>query len=664
MKLKTLFRISVDKKKGLIGFGLGLLSLCVLYLLRNVYIASESDGLTNGWLLGFPLVVAFTVLGFLRIESEHPVVCTVLNICWSLVSAVAAILGVMAAVECLGIWRMPLYNILLNVAFFFACVGIAYTATGRFRRSVNIVSGFQFVVSMINSFVWQFRGRELLFSDLSAAGTALTVVQEYSPVFSLKMAMGMLLWLMVVFSQFSLPRDTVTKNWKSRCAAILAAAGLFAFTVFGSVDIPIQTWASRGSGVNGFYINFMISIRNAMIRPPENYSEAAVEAIVQDYTDPQDSGAADAPNIIVIMNESFVDFRVLGENFNTNESVLPFFDSLQENTVRGYALTSAYGGHTANAEFEFLTGLSMGMLPVGSTPYQQYISRDTFSMVWLMEQYGYRCSSTHPYFARGWARENTYPLLGFQESTFIDDYPQENLLREWVSDQEMYEYVVDMLENADSRQPQFLFGITMQNHGGYNYVGPNYTQTIELEGYSAEYPWAEQYLSVLHESDKALEYLLTYLENCGKDTVVVFFGDHFPSVETGLYNEILGGGFDTLDKQILQYKVPFLIWANYDIEEAYIDCTSLNYLGNYLLQAAGLERPAYYQFLAELEAAIPAMNAMGYYSLTQNCFLTYDQAQGAEKEWLDKYAMIQYNSLFDEETRSSAFFEKYLPAIE
>lgn len=662
MKTSSLFRITLDKKKGLIGLALGLVSLCVLYLLRDVYIASESDGLPGGYLIGFPIAVMFLIVGLIRIESKNPIITGFLNACWYLVSAVAAIFGVMAAVECLGIWRMPMYIIFLNVVLFTAFVGVAYTFTGRLKLSVTIISLIELLVACINSFVWQFRGREILFSDLSAAGTALTVVSEYMPIFTLKMAIGLFLWMLVLFSQFSLPADVCRKSLKVRLAAFVTAMILLTFTVFSSRDIPIQTYSGRGSSWNGFYINFIISIRDSIIRAPENYSPETVESIENDYASADGETAdTDYPNIIVIMNESFTDFRVFGEHFNTNQPVLPYFDSLQENTVRGFALSSAYGGHTANSEFEFLTGLSMGYLPVGSIPYQQYISENTFSLTWLLESHGYSCFSTHPYHESGWGRKITYPRLGFKQSTFLPDYPQENLVREYVSDQEMYEYVLQKLDEGPADQPRFIFGITMQNHGGYRYVGENYTKHIDLNGYSTEYPWAEQYLSVLHESDKALEYLLTYLEGYEEDTVVVFFGDHFPSVEAALYNEIHGAPLATLDEQMLQYTVPFMIWANYDIEEKTVNRTTLGHLGHYLLDAAGIEQPAYYQFLAELEQHIPAMNQSGYFSLANNCFIRYEEAQGAEKEWLDKYAAIQYNALFDSKNRSNMFFNQYIP---
>ena len=223
----------------------------------------------------------------------------------------------------------------------------------------------------------------------------------------------------------------------------------------------------------------------------------------------------------------------------------------------------------------------------------------------------------------------------------------------------MYESVLKVLKEQED-SPLFLFGITMQNHGDYIYTGENYEQTIFLEEYSMDYPMAEQYLTLLHETDKAVEYLLTELENYPEDTVVVFFGDHFPPVEGDFFQEVHGGPFETLSEQQLQYTIPFFIWANYDIPEKTVDCTSLNYLARYLLETAGLELTPYYRFLEDMEEAIPSMNALGYYSVSQQTYLPLDEAEGEEARWLNRYQILQYNSLFDDSNPSEHFWGQYM----
>lgn len=220
----------------------------------------------------------------------------------------------------------------------------------------------------------------------------------------------------------------------------------------------------------------------------------------------------------------------------------------------------------------------------------------------------------------------------------------------------MFEEIIKVHQQQDENTPLFLFGVTMQNHGGYTYEGPNYEKTITLEGYSRNYPEAEQYLSLIHETDKAVKHLIEYYESIERDVVIVFFGDHMPNVETAFYEELNGGAFDTLDKQMQKQMVPFFIWANYDIEEKNVPCTSINYLSTYVLEAAGIPLPPYQQFLKETESQIPAINAYGYYSMERQGFISLEEASGAEQEAIHAYEILQYNDIFGEENRSEHFF--------
>ena len=121
------------------------------------------------------------------------------------------------------------------------------------------------------------------------------------------------------------------------------------------------------------------------------------------------------------------------------------------------------------------------------------------------------------------------------------------------------------------------------------------------------------------------------------------------------------GKIDTLPEQMIQHTVPFVIWANFDIEEKDLGLTSLSYLSTHLLDAAGLQRTAYHEYLAQQEQIIPAMNMLGYYSNEQGSFVSFSQAEGAEAEAEAAYKKMQYNALFDKTGRSETFFGQYLP---
>lgn len=216
-----------------------------------------------------------------------------------------------------------------------------------------------------------------------------------------------------------------------------------------------------------------------------------------------------------------------------------------------------------------------------------------------------------------------------------------------------------MLQDHQGK-PLFCFGITMQNHGGYTYEAEDFKKSIYLNGYEKEYPQVEQYLSLIHETDKAMEYFLTALEEYPEDTIVLFFGDHLPQVEQEWYDEIGAGIQDDLTRQMAKFTVPFYIWANYDIPEGTIELTSLNYLAGYVLEFAGLNGPAYYDVLADVKETIPAINAYGFYSKERGCFIPFEEASVEEQNWLQKYENLQYNNIFDVNNSSMHFFGRYV----
>ena len=601
--------------------------------------------------------VIFLAFGCLHFEARTKQAAVFLNVLWGTVS-IAAVIAVALPVD---FSAGGLYKIGCNLLCAFFLTACFYAMTASWRSAVNLSVCALTLLIGANQIVYAFRGKELSFGDMMALETALSVAGQYSFEMTKRFLMLCTLCALGIFSQFAVPKIPAVKGRKLRrhLAGLLAAAVMLVTLNFASAGISIKNWDDEGTKFNGYLLNFYLGISDIFVQAPEDYSPEAVEEYCRMYEEAEATEESTYPNIIVIMDEAFADLSVYGGSLDTNIPVTPFMDSLSENVIKGYALSSVFGGRTANSEFEFLTGHTMGFLPENSVPYQQYLFDDVCSIAWVLRSYGYSAFATHPFRPTGWSRSTVYPYLGLEDFTFIEDYPSEDLVRSFVSDQEMFEYVMDHLKDEERESPLFLMGITMQNHGGYLYEGEDFTQTVQLEGLAGEYPKTEQYLSLLRETDRAVEYLLEELQAYPEETIVLFFGDHQPDLEKGLYQELIGD-FDTLDKRMLQYMVPFFIWANFDIEEAYVDCTSLNYLPRYLLETAGLELPVYYQALADIEDTIPAINAMGYYSSAMGRFAAFDEAEGAEAEQLKKYELLQYNALFDEENRNYELFGQYM----
>lgn len=530
------------------------------------------------------------------------------------------------------------------------CVNILmmffYIVYPNFKFAIASSSLLIMIITTINYFVYNFRGSEFALNDILTIQTTINVIGQYKFSVDAPFLYAWSIYLLMANVIFLMPNQVEKTSLKKKLMHFCYESLLIVSLAIASNNITALHFLKTGAANNGYILNFILQFKETFVKKPQNYDIGLIEKYEEQFQNNIDTLSSN-PNLIVIMNESFADFRVLGDNFKTNKDVTPFLDSLNKDTIKGYALSSIYGGRTPNSEYEFLTGNSMAFLPQGSIVYQQFLKKNSYSMVDSLNELGYECFATHPYYSSGWMRTSVYNYLGFEDFTFIDDYPQENLIRDFVSDQEMYEYIIDKYESSDAGN-KFIFGITMQNHGSYDYAGDNFNQTIELEGYSQEYPDVEQYLSLIHESDKALEYLIHYFDNKDEPVVIVFYGDHFPSLNNSFYEEVHGSSFDTLDEQMLQYKVPFLIWANYDIEEEYVECTSLNYLSNYMFKAANMELPAYNQYLQDLQEEISAINAYGFYSVEDKRFKKFEDANEKEKELLDIYQILQYNCLFDD----------------
>ena len=383
------------------------------------------------------------------------------------------------------------------------------------------------------------------------------------------------------------------------------------------------------------------------MKTPSGYSAKKAKAILNRYKGVETTSKGDKPIVIGIMSESLCDFRVYENNFRPNQEVMPYWDSLHENVVKGYLASSVYGGGTADSEWEFLTGNSLSLFPTGTIVYQQHMRKPTQSLSRVLRSQGYFTMATHPFAPSGWNRTKAWPLLGFQKTTFEEDYTSPNLkkYRGFISDKSMYEYIIDQYEKRDQSKNWFLFGVTMQNHGGY--LVPIKNKNVRLDGYATSYPSAEEYLTMVKHSDDALKTLIDYFKKQDKKVVLVIFGDHQPGVEQEFLEEMHGKSFDTLEEQELKQQVPFLIWANYPIESQEGVHSSINYLSNLVADVAGFEKTPYQNFLEEMRQCIPAINSMGYFSVADNRWKSFGEKGTKEEEkWLKEYKILEYYDVF------------------
>ena len=560
-------------------------------------------------------------------------------------------------------------QIALNLAWYYLLELVFYFVRRRRRAAAaKWAFGIAWGIGMANHYLISFRGRTLFPGDFLTLRTAANVAgnYDYRPDSMQWLTIGIFAAVLVLLS--FLPREEKRLfDWRGFAPAA-AGTAVFLAAFFGTgwvegLGIEPSMWTTRG---NGLVLNFTVCLKYMKVEKPDSYSQETLAALAGENPSDAADAAASADggirpvNVIVIMNESLSDLSVL-PGVETNMDAMPFLRSLTENTVKGYAYSSVFGGTTANSEYEFLTGNTTAFLPAGTVPYQMYVSPGDPSLVSQMEALGYTTIAAHPYRSSGWNRPTVYADYGFDEVYFESDFQDRAYMRGdertgYVTDRCDYENLIRWYEEKEEGQPLFLFNVTMQNHSAYQMAWTNLPKEVWLTGeLENRFQTVNQYLSLVYQSDQAFEDLIDYFSQVEEPTMILLFGDHQPQVATNFYTDVLGTNPDTATAQKKQM-VPFVLWANYDIPEAQGVELSLNYLSALLMDTANLPMTGYQKFLSQLWETAPVINTVGIGDAQGNWYgenaALPEELDGA----IEDYKVLLYNNVFDKKDRVESFF--------
>lgn len=534
-----------------------------------------------------------------------------------------------------GLKDIEIQLLILNILIFEALGYIFLAICNRMSIAVFIEALITELFAVANSFVRMFRGSYIMPWDFMSMRTAANVAGNYSYVMDINAKRGIIAMVIVCILGFVLFDLKKADLSGIKRLVLIAVSSVFIFAL--GISVSNDTVAerlrlhdsmfsvTRSYTSNGMLLGFLYKLQKVFVEKPEGYSKLDEKSILDGIDVSEETREAkDMPDIIVVMNEAFSDLKV-DAPFNTNKDYMPFLHSLEgkENTVTGHAHVSVLGGQTPNSEFEVLTGNTLTFLPENSIPFQTFVRRRMDAIPWYLQSLGYFNLAMHPYHSSGWDRTIAWPYLGFQECRFYTDFnsydPDLKLIREYISDEAMYDVLLDKMSKRDDKnQPMFTFNVTMQNHSSYKKTFDNLPQEITVDGVEDMEDDNSRslinYLNLIYESDRAFEKLIKELENADRDTIVLFYGDHQPDPEVvePIYTM---NGIDTnnLSAQnvINDHVVPFVIWANYDIEEGEDIDISLNYLGNLLLKEAGIPLTRYRSYIDSFSDEYPVVSAIG-----------------------------------------------------
>ena len=603
------------------------------------------------WAVYFIVMLLITVvLSFLfnNIFKHLPV------LCMPLMSA--ACIAVALLVGCFFCGSLPYVtyvNFLLNWLFLFALSLLLNAVTLPFLGTVLTVA-FTTFWYIANYFVILFRSKPIMPADLKAIGTAKEVMGGYNFTPTWKMMLGVavvILYAVLLVITWKKDRSTEKQPLKTRLVrrAVSAAAAVLLMVI----GVNTQTFKSLDSFAwdmvllksfheEGMVTTYLKSAFNSIVREPEGYSRELVKSYLAEYQEEQKTEGIQPTNIIMVMNEAFADLRTVG--MNPAIDVMPFIDSLDENTVEGSLYVGVFGGGTCNTEFEALTGNTLAFLGPGAYPYTENVTEPMFSLARYFKDMGYIAESFHANDPQNWNRNMVYPNLGFEAFHSIGDYndfDELTNLHNLPADISDYRYI-EAVDEKYAESPRFLFNVTMQNHAGYErWLDVEKAESVAENG-SDLYVDTQIYLSLIKASDEEVQQLVETYQNIEEPTMIIFFGDHQPSLPQVAIDELYTGLHSYLDN----FKSKFFIWTNYESPKLHNAGLSANYLPWLILDQGNFPMPPYIQMLEEVYAKYPVISSQGVIDIEGNVYTGV--AEVMDDPLIQKYQYIQYANLFDE----------------
>ncbi len=602
----------------------------------------------------------------------------ILSWCWFAVAPFAVyftLLYLNAEKFNIDFFKLDRIALALTFLFLYLLQTAVLVVTGSIRAAVVTEAVLIAVLGIANRFVISFRGMALSAADLFSVNAAMSVASEYTYRLDWYMYMEVLLTFAICLFSLKLRGGRMLRPaWRAAVLVLWSAvAGSYYYVCCKTDFLEEHEIRSEGFTHQLRYKQFdmifttLTTCFYLSVDKPEGYSIEKVKELAEPYlrlgeagpTDTETQADMQQPNLIVIMNESLADYTEIGQGLQLSEDCMPFIRSLTENTIKGNAYVSIFGGNTPNSEYEFLTGNTMGFLPESSVGFNLFVRGNLPSVASELKAAGYETLAIHPYRGTNYRRHIVYPLLGFDTYYTRDDFDSPQKIRSFISDQELADRIIEEFDkNKESGDgPLFSYNVTVQNHGGYYSSNTkNLDMSIEVQSPGVNETQTSIYVNLIRESDRMFENLVGHFEQEEEPTVIVMFGDHQANLGDNTYRHLIGDEESLTPEELMEkYKVPFVIWANYDIEEETIERTSLNYLYSILADRLELPMTGYQRYLLDLSEKLPVICAQGYWAADGNFYELADETS-PYFQIIEEYNILEYNDIFGKKDRYLKFF--------
>lgn len=519
-------------------------------------------------------------------------------------------------------WQNCQSNFLLAIANFVPILIVMvfiYGVTAHSPFSIFFTGALFLTGGLINNYKIMVRNDPFVVSDLSLVRELAGILKGFDPQLMIQGICLLAVLAVVIVLLLFFFRPAKVKWWQRLiiCLCCVMASVALYFTVYGD-DKLYESFEVKGSvyckydqySSKGWVYSFIYDADTFIIKAPEGYNSKEYEEKTNDHARAGDFAAAAKPHVIMIMSEAFSD---LSENPNLDftgyrDPLENYKQIVEESVVSGHVAVDVFAGGTATSEFEVLTGIDIDAFNSSTSPYN-LIRKDFYALPGIMKDLGYDTVAVHP--GEGWFynRDNVYRYMGFNEFFYLGNGIDEGTEKKgyYVSEDATYDYLDKIFNNhlSQAEEPLFEFCVTIQNHGGYEgkygELAPNFSTNAALNESSLNQ--LTNYFEGMIDADLELDEFIEALKVSSEPVVVVYWGDHYPSLP-GVYDEIGYGyrrnGVEYTDLDL--YYTPFFIWQNEAasaITPMAANAAALNlgadevfnasFLGSTLLQLLGFE---------------------------------------------------------------------------
>ena len=404
-------------------------------------------------------------------------------------------------------------------------------------------------------------------TDISIALSVITIITSYLTVFQIILIclalLGAVTFVVVLF--IKVPRHAV--HWKrlgTVFSAFLVGTALLLGLGFATGQLSTQ-FPNLATAYNdyGFPYCFGLSVVDRGVDRPLDYGEELITDILEELPDTDDAPVSDdgersAPNVIIVQLESFFDVAYM-EGVTFSGDPTPTFTALKEQYPSGILTVPVFGAGTVNTEFEVLTGMRIADFGAGEYPYRSIMMESTCETIaYNLLACGYRTHAVHNHEGSFYFRNDVYKNLGFESFTSIEYFLDPTFNETgWAHDSLLTNEIHHILTSTE--EPDFVFAVSVQGHGEYpdDYV-PAEEDVIVTHGLEnpAVRSHFNYFINQLRDMDSFVQALYEAVMALEEDTVLVFYGDHLPTIARDEGVTLSTSDFETEYVIITNYDAP------------------------------------------------------------------------------------------------------------